>query len=82
MTFDRADTEKKVIEIIAKKLSIPVENINPEATFKSLGADSLDIVEIIMNFEEIFNIEIKDEDAEKILDVLHAVNYIHALRSE
>lgn len=82
MSFDRADTEKKVLEIIAKKLSMPPENIHLDATFKSLGADSLDVVEIIMNFEETFGIEIKDEDAEKILNVIQAIDYIHALRSE
>ncbi len=82
MSFDRADTEKKVIAIIAKKLAMQPEQINADSTFKSLGADSLDIVEIIMNFEEIFKIEIKDDDAEKIIDVARAVDYVHALRTE
>ena len=81
MSFERTDTEKKVIEIIAKRLSMQPENISPNETFKALGADSLDIVEIIMNFEETFNIEIKDEDAEKIMDVKHSIDYIHALRN-
>ena len=82
MAFSREDTHQKVVAIIAEKLSIPKENITAEATFKDLGADSLDIVEIIMSFEEIFGIEIKDEDAEKIKTIGQAVDLIHASRSK
>jgi acyl carrier protein len=82
MAFSREDTQKKVVAIIAEKLSIPQENITIEATFKDLGADSLDIVEIIMSFEEIFGIEIKDEDAEKIKTIGQAVDLINASRSK
>ena len=70
MAFSKNDTQQKVVEIIASKLSTPQENVKIGATFKDLGADSLDIVEIIMNFEETFGIEIKDEDAEKILAMI------------
>ena len=66
MAFTKEDTNKKVIDIIAEKLNMQADNITAESTFKDLGADSLDIVEIIMSFEETFGIEIKDEDAEKI----------------
>lgn len=82
MAFSKEDTQGKVISIIAEKLSIPETNITEEATFKDLGADSLDIVEIIMNFEETFGIEIKDEDAEQIKTVGHAVQLIHASRTK
>ena len=82
MAFSRDDTLQKVVDIIADKLNMPKENIKPEASFKDLGADSLDIVEIIMNFEETFGIEIKDEDAEKIKNVDQAVNLIHEARKK
>jgi acyl carrier protein len=82
MAFSREDTHQKVVAIIAEKLTIPKENITTEATFKDLGADSLDIVEIIMSFEEIFGIEIKDEDAEKIKTIGQAVDLIHSSRSK
>lgn len=82
MAFSKDDTQQKVTEIIASKLSTPQENIKLSSTFKDLGADSLDIVEIIMNFEEAFGIEIKDEDAEKIKTVQEAVDLIHASRTK
>lgn len=82
MAFSREDTLQKVASIIAEKLSMPIENITSEATFKDLGADSLDIVEIIMSFEEQFGIEIRDEDAEKIKTVNEAVELIHNARSK
>jgi len=82
MSFTREDTFAKVGTIIAEKLSIPVTNVTAESTFKDLGADSLDIVEIIMSFEETFGIEIKDEDAEKIKMVGQAVDLIHGARTK
>lgn len=82
MAFIKEDTLQKVVEIIAEKLSISQENITENSTFKDLGADSLDIVEMIMSFEETFGIEIKDEDAEKIKTVGQAVDLIHAVRTK
>ena len=82
MSFTKEDTFAKVSEIIAEKLSFPIENVKPESTFKDLGADSLDIVEMIMSFEEIFGIEIKDEDAENIKSVQEAVDHIHVARKK
>jgi acyl carrier protein len=82
MAFSKEDTLQKVVEIISDKLSMPKENIKPEATFKDLGADSLDIVEIIMSFEETFGLEIKDEDAEKIKTVNEAVMLIYSARTK
>ena len=82
MAFSQEDTMQKVKDIIVEKLSIPAENINPESTFKDLGADSLDIVEMIMSFEEIFGIEIKDEDAEKIKTLQEAVELMHPVRTK
>ena len=54
MSYEKNDTQEKVIAIIADKLSIPAENITLEATFKDLGADSLDQVELVMGFEDVF----------------------------
>jgi acyl carrier protein len=82
MAFSVEDTEKKVVSIIAEKLSIPADTIAMESTFKDLGADSLDVVEIIMAFEENFGIEIKDEDAEKIKTVGEAVALIQKFRTK
>lgn len=69
--------EEKVKEIIAKQLGVNASEVTAEASFvEDLGADSLDTVELVMAFEEAFNIEIPDEDAEKILKVQNAVDYI------
>ena len=58
--------EEKVKEIISKQLGVNASEVTPEASFvEDLGADSLDTVELVMAFEESFNIEIPDEDAEK-----------------
>lgn len=68
---------EKVRKIIADKLDIEPEKISAQASFlDDLGADSLDIVELIMELEEEFNLEIPDEDAEKIRTVADAVKYI------
>ena len=69
--------EARIKEIIANQLGVDMEKVTPEASFiEDLGADSLDTVELVMAFEEAFNVEIPDEDAEKILKVQDAVNYI------
>ncbi len=72
-------TEDKVKKIIAEKLSVDMADVVPEASFvNDLGADSLDLVELIMSMEEEFDIEISDEDAEKMMSVKDAINYINA----
>lgn len=69
--------EKKVREIIAEQLVKDVSEVTPNKTFiDDLGADSLDIVEMVMEMEEEFEIEIPDEDAEKIKTVQDAIAYI------
>ncbi len=71
--------EEKIKEIISKQLGVDNEKVTTEASFiDDLGADSLDTVELVMAFEEAFNIEIPDEDAEKILKVQDAISYIQA----
>lgn len=71
--------EEKVKKIVAEKLSVEPDEVVPEASFvDDLGADSLDLVELIMAMEETFDIEIPDEEAEKIQTVQDAMNYIKA----
>jgi acyl carrier protein len=69
--------EEKVKEIISKQLGVDIAQVTPEASFvEDLGADSLDTVELVMAFEETFDVEIPDEDAEKIIKVQDAIDYI------
>lgn len=71
--------EELVKDIIVEQLSVSPDEVVPEASFvDDLGADSLDLVELIMVFEEKFNQEIPDEDAEKIRTVQDAIDYIKA----
>jgi len=71
------DIAAKVKEIIMDKLGVEESQIAPEASFTNdLGADSLDIVELVMGFESTFGISIPDEDAEKISTVGDAINYL------
>lgn len=68
---------EKVQAIIAEKLSVEAENVTPEKSFANdLGADSLDTVELIMEFEKVFGVTIPDEEAENIQTVGDAVAYI------
>ncbi|MGB9699287.1 MAG: acyl carrier protein [Thermodesulfobacteriota bacterium] len=70
--------ERRVIEIIVEQLGVSEEEVTPEASFvDDLGADSLDLVELIMAMEEEFGLEISDEDAEKIQTVQDVINYIN-----
>lgn len=68
--------ENKIIGIVAEQLGVDAADITNETTFDDLNADSLDVVELIMALEEEFDIEIPDEDAEKIKTVKDAMNYI------
>ena len=69
--------EEKVKKIIADKLGVDLSEVVPEASFvNDLGADSLDLVELIMTMEEEFDIEVPDEDAEKLAFVKDAIAYI------
>ncbi len=70
---------EKVKKIVAEQLSVEVDKIKPESNFvDDLGADSLDTVELVMALEEDFDIEIPDEEAEKILTVQAVVDYINS----
>ncbi|HHT9114864.1 MAG: acyl carrier protein [Planctomycetes bacterium] len=70
-------TEEKVKEIITKQMGVKAEQITKETSFiNDLGADSLDTVELIMEFEDAFDMNIPDEEAEKIRTVGDAIKYI------
>jgi acyl carrier protein len=69
--------EEKVKQIIVEQLQVDEAEVTPTASFQEdLGADSLDVVELVMQFEEAFDLEIPDEDAEKIKTVKDAIDYI------
>jgi acyl carrier protein len=72
-------SEDRIKEIIVEQLGVDAAQITPEASFiDDLGADSLDTVELVMAFEEEFDIEIPDEDAEKIRTVRDVIEYLNA----
>jgi acyl carrier protein len=74
-----ASIEDKVKNIIVEQLGVDEKEVKPEAHFvDDLGADSLDVVELVMALEEEFKLEISDEDAEKLTTVKHAIDYIGA----
>jgi acyl carrier protein len=71
--------EQKVKQIIVEQLGVDEAQVDPTASFvDDLGADSLDIVELVMAFEEGFELDIPDDDAEKIVTVKNAIDYITA----
>jgi acyl carrier protein len=74
-----SSVEEKVKHIIVEQLGVDEDEVKSEASFvDDLGADSLDVVELVMALEEEFGLEISDEDAEKIGNVQQAVDYIEA----
>jgi len=75
--------ENRVKEIIIEQLGVDQKEVTPEASFiNDLGADSLDTVELVMALEEEFDVEIPDEDAEKIITVSDVTNYIKGKAKE
>ena len=74
-----ASVEEKVKHIIVEQLGVDEDEVKAEASFvDDLGADSLDVVELVMALEEEFELEISDEDAEKLITVQKAIEYIQA----
>ena len=72
-----ADIQERICKIIAEQLSQDADEVVPEASFiDDLGADSLDLVELVMHMEEEFDVEIPDEQAENIRTVQDAINYV------
>ncbi|MBQ2490313.1 MAG: acyl carrier protein [Muribaculaceae bacterium] len=78
-----SEIEERVKSIIVDKLGVSEAEVTPDATFQQdLGADSLDTVELIMEFEKEFDIQIPDEKAESIQTVKDAISYIEAAKAE
>jgi len=77
--LSKQEIRDKIIEIVTKKLSIDRETVIKSHSFEDLGADSLDMVEIVMKLEEEFGIEINDDDAEKLTSLGQVVEYIEGL---
>lgn len=74
-----ADTLSRVTKIVVDRLGVEEAEVKPEASFKDdLGADSLDVVELVMELEDEFDLEISDEEAEKIATVADVVDYINS----
>ena len=74
-----SEIQEKVVKIIVDKLGVKESEVTPEATFTGdLGADSLDTVELVMEFEKAFGIQVADEDAEKFQTVGDVIAYIEA----
>ena len=76
MAITKEDVKQKVVSVIKKHLSVDEKAIISAKSFEDLGADSLDMVEIIMSLEEKFNVEISDDDAEKFTSIDNAVDLI------
>jgi len=75
--MDAATIKDRVVELIVDQLGVSKEEATPQASFlDDLGADSLDIVELVMSFEEEFDLEIPDEDVEKIQTIGYAITYL------
>ena len=74
-----SEIQEKVVKIIVDKLGVKESEVTPEATFTGdLGADSLDTVELVMEFEKAFDVQVEDEAAEKFQTVGDVINYIEA----
>lgn len=80
--FNLEDTQQKIVSIIAEKLNIDKNTIKPESTMQELGADSLDLVEIVMKLEEAFGVEIADDDVAHLNTVGQYVEYVQSRRSK
>ncbi|MBD5608113.1 MAG: acyl carrier protein [Desulfovibrio sp.] len=71
-----SEVADKVKKIIVEQLNVSPDEVKPDSTFEALGADSLDLTELIMAMEEEFDIEIADDDSQKILKVQDAIDFI------
>ncbi len=78
-----ATTQEEVLEIVTEQLGVDVDDVTPEKSFiEDLNADSLDLTELIMTFEERFGTEISEEDAEKLKTVGDVITYIEGRKAE
>lgn len=80
--FNKHETYNKVVTIIAEILNISPDDIKPTSSFEQLGADSLDRLEIVMKLEEVFGIDISDDQEATIKSVQDAADTLHAMRTK
>ena len=80
--FERNDTFIKVVDVISQKLDKDKALVVESATLENLGADSLDLTEIVIELEDVFGIEIDDEKAESLHNVKQVVDYVQELRTK
>ncbi len=80
MAFSKEDIQKKVVSLVSGKLHVEPSAVERAHSFSELGADSLDMVEIVMQLEEDFDIEINDSDAEKMTSLNQVVDYLYKLQ--
>jgi len=80
--FTAQDTLEKVVAIVVAKLDVDADRVKNAATLQDLGADSLDLVELVMKFEEQFGMEIDDEQAENLKTVGEVVEFVHSRRTK
>lgn len=79
--FEKHDTYEKIVAVIVDGLKVDKDAVTEHVRFEDLGADSLDMVQIVMKLEEQFGMEINDEDAEKMETLSDVVEYVHARRT-
>lgn len=83
MSTDQKSIEQEVIDIVVEQLGIDAKDVSPEKSFvEDLNADSLDLTELIMTFEERFGFEISEEEAEKLKTVQDVISYITAKKED
>lgn len=80
--LNKQEIVNKVVDLVSKKLNVDKASVEKAHSFQELGADSLDMVEIVMKLEEEFGIEINDEDAEKLSNINEVADYISKLRRQ
>lgn len=78
----REETEQRLRKLVADQLSLSPQEVSEAVTFEQLGADSLDRVEIVMKLEELFDIEVNDDDAEKLSRFGELVDYVASVREK
>lgn len=74
--FTREDTRERIVSLVAQELKIDTARLHEDVTFQELGADSLDMVQLIMKIEETFGLEINDHDAEHMTTLRTVVDFV------
>lgn len=81
-SFEKQDTFSKVVQVIVDELRVEKDTVTENVRFEDLGADSLDMVQIVMKIEEQFGMEINDDDAAELETLSQVVDYVHTRRTK